>query len=263
MTETQDWKYRKKLIKIERNEKKRDIYRQKVKDAGYSGHLNQFGYEFFTQDSEEHQKDYIMALNNRFPNLVGFGILQYMKQLWALNPRAKLMYNKENIEKWSRQMNVDRKIMEEFLTYCLDTLGIFTLTHTWYALERTNYQYIMYPDFVTHLLWLQAKKIHQETEIKLNKYKNEGVGRTTAKQQRSKMIESMRPFLLLKKEMKKEIEAYFPLLGEPETLFDLFKQEVYRDYQKWYEILTPQNYRASFIAWLNNQPMSKAEILKG
>lgn len=125
--------------------------------------------------------------------------------------------------------------------------------------------YLIYPDFMRELIDLEVKKMKRDADIKANTYKYEkekGTGET-ADYSKRRMIEEMTAFVVITPKIKEDIEAFYPKLGEPEALFNQFVQNVKKDYLKWYQLLTPENYVDNLYVFLNNHRPSKAEFLEG
>ncbi len=237
------------------------------KSLNIKGHLpmakNQFGYEKYTQDSEEHLKGSIISLNNRFPNLVGFGILQYLKQLMAINPRCKIAWDEDNITALAHQMNVERKLLVEVVDYCLKQAKILQLTRSWFETEMSEVFYLLYPEFMEELITLQVKKLQDEATKVPNFYGNPELGDETEAARKTRMLEEMDKFLVLTDIMKNKVQNYYPNFGDPEDLWNEFKEEINKNYLKWYQVTAKDNYESNFYVFLNRRRATKEMLMGG
>lgn len=243
--------------KYDKSFKKRDKTRGLVE--GLNPGINQFGYEKYTQDSEEHQKGFIIALNNQFPNLVGFGVYQYLKQLWALNPRAKIEWTDENIKKLSLQMNIEESLLRDVVAFCRSHLKIFFLSRSVFELKKMELKYLIYPNFMQELIDLEVRRMAKEAYIEVNKIKD-GSDKNE-KDIKNEIISKLREFLVLTEDMESFVDAHYPLLGKPKDLWDNFIYDVEKNYLKWESILLPENYEKVFYLFLNNIKPSDMEYL--
>ena len=211
-----------------------------------------FEYEKYTQSAMEHQKGYFIALNNRFPNLVGFGIVQYLKQLMAINPRCKLIWSEETARIMCQQMNVEFDVFKEVVNYCIQ-IRMFRIIHSWVGYEGKDYQYLTFPDFMEELIQIEIKKLRRESEVEWNTFK-EVVGGESASSMRTRVLDSMKSFLILTPDMEETVRNFYPGIGEPKDLWDEFVRKIEDEFMRYWDELSKDNYKDWFYAYLNSRP---------
>ena len=226
------------------------MYKQK-QFIKVKGKLIQLGYDKYTQDADFHNHNEIIALNNKFPNLVGYGFLMYLKELMAENPACKIRWDEDTVQKMSNMMNMESKLIRDIVNFCIKELKILRKIHTWRELERSEEFYLIYPDFMEELIWLQAKMINQESEIRRNaNIKEDGVKyeRTIAKKREK--IEKIKSILVLTEDIKNKTMMFYPDINFQDA-WDMFVEMCTDQYYRWNEELNPENYEQTFYAYLN------------
>lgn len=215
------------------------------------GKLIQLGYEKYTQDADFHNNDDIIALNNKFPNLVGYGFIMYLKELMAMNPACKILWDDDMMQKMASMMNMEVSVIRSITNYCIKELKMLRKVHTWRELERTNEYYLIYPDFMEELINLQSKRLYEESEIRKNaNLKEDGIKFQRGIDKKNKMKADMREILIFTDEIKGKGKMYYPDV-DVRGLWDEFVDMCETYYFKWHAILTPDNYATTFFTYLN------------
>ncbi len=217
------------------------------------GKLCQLGYEKYTQDADHHNHDDIIALNNKFPNLTGFGFIQYLKELMAMNPACRIRWNEDTIQKMSSMMNMDASLIRTIVNYCLKELKMLRKTHIWRELEKSEEFYLIYPDFMDELINLQTKRINEETEI-LMRLNSKADGQLYEREikKKKRLCAEMHEILILTPEIKKNATMFYPDINI-DDFWDEFVDMCETSYIKWHALITPENYETTFYTFLNKQ----------
>lgn len=229
---------------------------------GHTTTSDDFGFEKYTQLASEYRQPEMIALNRRFPNLVGFGVVQHLKQLMAENPRGKVRWMPEDIRKLSYQMNTDESVIRDVVDFCRKELGIFRLTKSYFEFWNEDIFYLIYPEFMNNLIDIQIKRMTDEVYSEANiRVDEKGVpSKSTTASIKKKAVDEMKAFLVIDDTLKDKIRMYYPGLGEPDALWKEFMRDIDKSYMKWHQILTPENYRESLFIWLNNHKPSRLEL---
>lgn len=215
------------------------------------GKLIQLGYDKYTQSAYLHCEEDMIALNNKFQNLVGYGFIQYLKELMAENPACKIRWDEDTIAKMSSMMNMEAKLIRDIVEYCIKELKILKKVHTWRELERTNEFYLIYPDFMEELIMLESKKIHEESEIRRNaNLKEDGIKYERKIAYRKRLVQEIRDVLIYTPEIKKNANMFYPNMNVDE-LWEQFVQMCEDQYYRWHAELTHDNYAQVFYTYLN------------
>lgn len=212
------------------------------------------GFEFYTQSSTEHLEEGFVALNNRFPNLVGFGIVQYLKQLMAQQDSGKLLWDEANIDKIAYLMAIDKALLLEVVGFCTKSLKIMKVT-TYYQIDAPNKTMLVYPKFLDHLLELQVKRKMEHGLFYEQQIIKPSTKETPAKQ-RKRLVDEIKAVLVLTDEEKairnENVSKYYHGVN-PDTAWDEFVRSCCNRYLEWHGTLTKENKLQSFYVYLNNK----------
>lgn len=213
------------------------------------------GFDFYTQSSTEYMEEPFISLNNRFPNLVGFGIIQYLKQLMAQDPSGKLVWSEDSIEKYANLMAIQKDLLLEVVNYCIKSLKMLRIVTIVRVDDRSATKALYYPKLMEHLIDLQVKRkseaalYYQQFNIK----KDSSV--ETPKEKRTRMIADLKAILELTTEeentIKEAVSQYYAGV-DYNTAWNDFKESCYSRYLEWHGQLTHSNKIQTFYIYLNN-----------
>lgn len=212
------------------------------------------GFEFYTQSSTEHLEEGFVALNNRFPNLVGFGIVQYLKQLMAQQESGKLVWDEDNIDKIANLMAIDKALLLEVVTFCTKSLKMMKIT-TYYQIEAPSKTMLVFPKFFEHLLELQVKRKLEHGLFYEQQIIKEHSSETPAKK-RKRLVDEIKAEMQLTNEEKairdENVSKYYQGVN-PDKSWDEFVRSCCNRYMEWHGAITKDNKLQSFYVYLNNK----------
>lgn len=212
----------------------------------------QLGYDKYTQDSSLHTTENMIVLNKKFPNLTAYGFIQYLKELMALNPAAKIEHSPTNVTKMSLMMNMDESLIRAIIAFCVN-IGMLEIRHTYRELEKSDEKYLIYPDFLQELINLESKKLGQEAEIRSNKHLLSWDKRHESEiRKKKRLVDEMRVFMLLSEEIKTKSTMYYPDIDIKDA-WDEFVDMCESSYQEWHAQLSHENYDIMFYTYLNKR----------
>lgn len=218
------------------------------------------GFELFTQSSREYLEPNFIALNNRFPNMVGFGIVQVLKQLMAQEKSGKLVWTEAKIPTYASLMNTDESLLVEVVTFLTKNLKEFKLINAWRTSPEIGWvqekiKVLYYPKLMNHLIDLQVQRKNEQTLYYQQYSSNRNDGRETYQAKRRRMVADLEEVLVLTKEetdkMKESIKKYYAGI-EFETAWKEFCDMVKSKYLEWHGQLVPENKEQTFYVYLNN-----------
>ena len=212
------------------------------------------GFEFYTQSSTEHLEEGFVALNNRFPNLLGYGIVQFLKQLMAQQDTGKLTWDEDNIDKIANLMAIDKSLLLEVVGFCTKSLKMMKVT-TYYQIDAPNKTMLVFPKFLDHLIELQVKRKMEHGLFYQQQIIKPSTKETPAKL-RTRLVAEIKAVLELTQEEKtmrnESVNKYYQGLN-PDTAWSEFERSCCNKYLEWHETLTKENKLQSFYMYLNNK----------
>lgn len=211
-----------------------------------------YGFETYTQSTTVHTQEYMIALNNRFPNLVGYGCIQYLKELMANTEYGKVVWDDDNIKAMCAMMNIEETLFREIVDFSINSLGLLKFTRSWYNFEFTEVRFLTCPPFLEELVTLQSKRILAKAEKWRNKERFNKDNETTYKKKK-RMISEMMQFLVFTEKMQGDCKKFYPHIEDPNKYWEDFLTMCEESYYEWHAKLNPENYANMFFVYMNNQ----------
>src|ERR1700741_164825 len=83
--------------------------------------------EFEHRTSLHYSKE-VLALNNKFPDLRGYGVLCYLMELCGASLTGKIEFSRSERNKLASAMNMDVDLFDDIILYLYNTARLITLS---------------------------------------------------------------------------------------------------------------------------------------
>ncbi len=212
-------------------------------------------FDNFDHPTNLHLKKEIIAMNNAFPNLVGYGVLCVLMEMCGGVISGSIPFDKKEARIIASMLSVDLDTFGRIIGY-METAGVISINNNFLTVELISKSIIrkrMRRDAVRQSVSKKREIIKRKSGIRVDVKESEMA-------RRRRIFKEFDEILIFTDRIKTDAELKYPGYGAIEVYFKRFVQHTKLNYAHTYTKITHDNYVASFYVHMNQykKPLSEA-----